>query len=808
MSESLFRARVEPALTLSLATLMAFGMHGAARAQESTTESADTASLRIESVTVTARRREESLQDVPMAISALTSADFAARDVKDMKDISMLSPGLSLNQYGAQRARRDTQNLSMRGVSRGGTGVFVNGAPALGGASTTFSDLERVEVLKGPQSAYFGRSTFAGAVNLVPKAPSSDWKGSLEYTRASSNFSDIRGSIEGPLLGDELTFRLSGRGFSQDGQYVSAFDRSPLTKQETDSASLIVQWSPDELFTARLSSFYSVLHDGVPAYAKLTPVDFNCNAGAAPGNQLNYICGELPRFSERRVGADFPLTPDVYNVLWNNSRGYPNPDNLQPLSSRSGDHSEALHVNLRLDKEFGSGLLQGATASYLGAYNTNASQSITNSIAESVLHRSNSNYGTVPHVLPYPTFLIFSLSETAEQYHEARIASDGAQRWRWMAGISYAESEPKVSVTRGLTSGGAANYNTGNQITLTETLGYFGSLSYDITDKLVVSGEGRYQYDDIKLLRMYPSEQVLQQADDSSFMPRFSLQYKWSPDLTSFVSFARGIQPQSFNASLFPEPQSTLDLVRNQLGAGKIVKGEQIDMYELGLKGLLFDGSVSFDATMYYGDWSDQVIAQMIVVPNANNPALTNILRPNTNAGKTELRGVELSATAILSEHVRASMSYARNETKIESYYCGTCNSNVTGSPNVDGNALPLVPRDSANLFVEYRNDVGNASEYEWYANAQYIFKGRMFTDETNIAWTPDRNTVDVRAGISRGDLTAEAFVTNLFDEYYLESANTGADPTVTGVPAYLNNAFYLGLPVKRQYGVRVRYLF
>jgi iron complex outermembrane receptor protein len=777
----------------------------------------------VEEIVVTARRREESLVEVPMAISALTADDFAQRDIAELDEVAALTPGFTLTTYSAQRARRDSPILAMRGVlpsggaARSGTGVFVNGAPAGNGQAAYLGELERVEVLKGPQAAYFGRSTFAGAINLVPRRPAEEWGGSIEAQRGSYNLGDYRISVEGPIVPDALTARVAYRGYSQDGQYTSASDGSRLTDERSDSVTAVLDAHPSEAFNARAVFLYNHNRDGYPTFAKLGSAFFNCNAGAAPGATNNYICGQLPKIPNNRIGADFVITPTVYNVFFNNSRNLPNVAGLNVLSrdpTRS-DVSKSYHVNFTTDYTLPSGI----TFSYLGAYNRRDAQFLTNSFAEPLQNVVNpffagtSGATAVAGVLPFPTFYIFSLTREDSMDHEFRVSTDQEAPLRAMVGVSYFRNFPYLGALWGFQSNApGANFG-GTSTTTTKTWGVFGNIIYDITDDLTLSLEGRYQWDTIDLDQKTPTVLRLQQAKDKSFMPRVSLQYQVTPETNVYLSFAKGTQPQGFNAVLFPEPQSTVDLVVAQTGAGRVFRGESIEMYELGFKGSAIDNRVLFNAAVYYGQWKNQVISQRVVVPLRTNPALTNILTLSTNGGQTDLRGVELEGSLQLTEQLQISGAFSYNHTNIKQYVCVNCQLNITGSSNVKGNSLPGTPELSGNLFVEYRDVL--TGDWNWFANGQYVYAGKMYTDETNLAWGRPRNTFDFRLGVETDVFMLEGFLLNAFNSYYTTVSTRDVDifaqtalPPRAAVPASLNNAFMLGLGDRRQYGVRARYRF
>ena len=139
-----------------------------------------------EEIVVTARKVEENLMVVPMSIAAVTAADIQSAGVKDLSTLSLYTPGLFV-QYGAASTAGTARQLTFRGLSVSTGQVFIDGAPYAGTGNPPVGDVERVEVLVGPQSAYFGRSTFEGALNYVTKDPGDTFKGQINAEYASSS---------------------------------------------------------------------------------------------------------------------------------------------------------------------------------------------------------------------------------------------------------------------------------------------------------------------------------------------------------------------------------------------------------------------------------------------------------------------------------------------------------------------------------------------------------------------------------------------------------------------------------------------
>jgi iron complex outermembrane receptor protein len=206
--------RLKLLLTLTASTF-ALTLPATANAQESAApETATGAANGLEEIVVTARKRAENLLDVPVAVSAVSASEIEATGVKSITEIADYTPGLTSQGQGAGGIPdRSATRLVFRGLSTSFGTVFINGAPYTGNNSPDITDLERFEVLTGPQSVYFGRSTFSGAINFVTKKPSNEYAGRVSAEAGTDNLYELRGTIEGPLIRDTLTARLSVRHY-------------------------------------------------------------------------------------------------------------------------------------------------------------------------------------------------------------------------------------------------------------------------------------------------------------------------------------------------------------------------------------------------------------------------------------------------------------------------------------------------------------------------------------------------------------------------------------------------------------------
>ena len=218
-----------PAIVLAPLAVSFVGLSVAFPAQAQSEAQADTESPGLEEIVVTARKKPENLFQTPVSITSLTAQDIENADIRNIDDLTQVTPGFF---YTAQTTFSDSRvapSYRFRGVNNGSNdplnqlgGTFLDGVYLLGGVqSLTFSDIERVEVVKGPQSAEFGRGTFAGAINFITKEPADHFQitgdGSVEsYVSHTESL-----SVEGPVT-DWLSFRFSGEDLVKAAQFHAA----------------------------------------------------------------------------------------------------------------------------------------------------------------------------------------------------------------------------------------------------------------------------------------------------------------------------------------------------------------------------------------------------------------------------------------------------------------------------------------------------------------------------------------------------------------------------------------------------------
>jgi outer membrane receptor protein involved in Fe transport len=288
--------------------LVTAGLGLAAPAARSQNQSESPDSLALAEVVVTARKREESLQDVPLSITAFTAETLEQRGIESVFDVARITPNLSFNRtfgrsFDRPVIRGMSQILGARTVSFVVDGIYIAGSLS----GTDLDDVETLEVLKGPQAANYGRGSLAGVIAYRTKRPTSEWTGRAAVTAGDYGYREVSGNISGPISGDTLTFKLGGRYYDYDGQYtaVSSDGRTPTVGGEnTKRVSGAIRWAPTEDFDVTFRAFAAQNDDYL--FNNIIFTQLNCfqTAGGAAARGGSY-CGAIPDIPRKgRIQVD------------------------------------------------------------------------------------------------------------------------------------------------------------------------------------------------------------------------------------------------------------------------------------------------------------------------------------------------------------------------------------------------------------------------------------------------------------------------------------------------------------------------
>jgi iron complex outermembrane recepter protein len=790
----------------------------------------------VEEIIVTARRREENLMQVPIAVSAITAASIQEKGLRTIIELAEFTPGLFSQVGGNGRTDRASRRLTFRGLSVANGAVFIDGAPYTGTGAPDVTDVERVEILKGPQSVFFGRATYSGAVNYVTKAPTDEF--STKVAVDVSKFQGFDGSlsVSGPLIEDKLGFRVRGRAFHFGGNYRSGVNTNlKMGEQETKSITASLAATPSDALT--IDAFYSFTHDddGVPTAAAIkvaggTPV-LNCNLGGTGGP---WWCGELPKigaFSPENISVYANMDAFTRRELLDNVRGYPAPFRTD-WSDHFGLRRDTHNANLRLNYDLSIGWAVNSTL----AYSHTKSQNIIDQEYRDASGLPNPFYPATPAALaaacnatpgtpanqpcftqPFHQLSLIQQNLLTDWSFEFRVTSPQENRLRGTFGANYVRSDNPGGSNFGFQAAGRLTQ--ASTKTSTRTPAVFGGLYYDVTDAFTVSAEARYQWDAVRQQQLFPAFGAKFAGTFKSFSPRLTLDYQLEDESLVYATFARGYRPGGFNPTLFGLPASVLSQIAT-LGSNLNFKQEQLDNYELGYKATWFDNRLRTTAAVYYMPWRDGQVSntQFFTRPDGSTGSAT----VTQNIGRVNLKGFELEADFAATDELTVSFTADLNRNTVKNYVCTPDCVRIRNSTAVNGNRLDQAPSIALTVSPSYRANL--VGDWDWNARIDYRYRGKIYFDLTNTGWLSPRSLVNARVGVTRESLRIDLYVNNLLNDKHLTEAIRGNDtvygasgacppcftasapPTLRG--GSVLNELRVGLPVKRTIGIAAAYDF
>jgi iron complex outermembrane receptor protein len=280
-----------------------------------------------------------------------------------------------------------------------------------------------------------------------------------------------------------------------------------------------------------------------------------------------------------------------------------------------------------------------------------------------------------------------------------------------------------------------------------------------------------------------------------------------------YASFSKGVNvgTNTFNTAFLA--LSSLGIQNAvDLGLSVVQKPEKLTNYELGLKGVFLDGRATLQAGAYFATWTDQLNNRSRTFNDlpVSQGGIGTVQQVSgfANTGETDLRGLELEGTAKFG-NLDLNFSAAMNESDIQSF-ANPLVSQLSGiiGDGFEGNQLPLASKYSMNLGAQYGTAISAWEDASWFARADVSWKDKQYLNAANLTWIKARTVVNLRAGVTRGALSVDAFVTNLFDDDNYVAGFQGSVLTPTFSLTASENYAILGLPDLRVYGARVGYKF
>ena len=825
----------------------------------------------LDEIVVTARKRSESLQEIPLTITAFSADDIDAAGFQDFGDLAAQTAGLSFEtRMAGIRAGRIDSLIRLRGVTGttssvsdhlAPTSLFVDGIFMLGNSNVIgFGDLERVEVIKGPQSAFFGRNTFAGAINYVTKNPNlEEAENSITALAGTYKNFDVNASFNGPLIEGKLGYSINVRSYNKGAEWT-ANDGGQLGEESTRNISAVLYGEPTETSSFKLRVNYQKDDDGppiAPFVGTQSLIDANTCAGKsyqrgggtstpAQNGLAAYWCGMAPNIRSPfgpTFSSETTLRPQI--MAKTGRVGFV----ASPFELLIGPQPNIIKERL-LDQQFIPGtptldsfgmeryqqrvaftgdaeILNGHTLTVLAGYNETG----LNFLRDYDRDDTPGWYSVDP--------------KYGEDYSaEVRISSPEDQRFRYLAGLTYYDQTFLTSGSGGLLiaactaplQSGACETSGPGQFTLPATSGNtaevmagYASLSYDITDELTLDVEARYSIDE----RTTGEAGQFFTVKYKDLTPRVILSYQPTDETNLYGQYSKGILPGATNGLIstcspnafsvaYTSPitgqQSTAsqcDQLSSQLPGGVApgaTPSQSLNSYEAGWKQVLGDGRFRFNTAAYLYKWKNLPFPLRVSwVRDDENPLLRDGL-PNSFAnslsvqvsGSQKIWGMEVESGMAITENWDAqfNVSYQKNEwSRLDT----TSAVQQVGFTNADGLSATRYPKWMGNLTSTYTDQIN--ADWDWFVRADVIYHGSYWADTANILRGPEYMLTHARAGFTKDDFRVEFYVKNLFDtETWL-----GVSQTIDFFydAGNFNFSGFSGIAInpqqKRQFGLRTR---
>jgi iron complex outermembrane recepter protein len=758
------------------AAAVAFVAASAASAQQSEPTAEPPASAQLEEIVVTAQKRETTVDKTPISITAVSGKDLQDRGITDFSTLAGETPGVSMKTNGPGQTEFEMRGMTSSGGNSPTVGFYLDDVPLTAPAAAqngkvvidpSLYDLNRVEVLRGPQGTLYGSSSMGGTIRLVSNQPNlTDYQGSAQLILSDThngNFNHGENAMVNlPLIDNVLAVRIVGSYSSTSGWIdrvvVGDFPPATTTVNTGDTRGnvpaspvianyqgsnaemlqggrIAVTWKPTDRLTITPSVFWQLIEQDGPS-------DYD----SVPGTLAHYQPFDIAE----------PYTDSITINALNVNYHF---DYFDVTSATSYWHRQSSMIQDNSEN----------TAGCPGGF--------------CVTTTSSSYYG------PTGSGPIYAFeTDPSNQYSEEfRLASNDTGPWKWVAGAYYSRFNSSWRLSENITNPAAFNSPTTNiflldQPTVIKQEAGFGNLTYSVTDQLHVTGGLRYYHYDSQLDMIFSglgsptgndsavTQHVVQ--TNSGVNPAANISYDIDENTMVYASAAKGFRPGGGNQ---PLPTSGPSPIAPSMKAALIALGytngvapssygpDSVWSYEVGEKAKFLDNRLRVNSSVYYEDWRNIQLEQL---PDGY-PLFDNVNTAHIYGGEVEIQAVVIPSLVF---STGAGYTHAKLAETEHGF--------------VAGQRLPDVPEVTGTASLDYRVPLGSNYELVSRVDDSYIGSrvgtGSAFglINQTE-APLPAYNLANLRVGVkATSGCSATFFVNNLADKH-----------------AYLENVAELGLP-------------
>jgi iron complex outermembrane recepter protein len=746
----------------------------------------------VEQIVVTARQRSELLQDVPASITAFTESDIKSARIERAEDFISLTPGVSM----VDAAEVGDTQISIRGINgsrdaESNFGFIVDGVLLTNPSAFNreFSDLQQIEVLKGPQGALYGRSAAAGAIIVTTKKPTNEFESEFKASGGNEKSYFASGAASGALVKDKLFGRFNFDYRTTDGFYKNSFlDRKNVDNFETYSLNGRLVWEPNDRTSVDTRLRYSEVD--------AASITFNSTFNLAG-------LGGVSLFG-------VPLNQNV------NTQPFKFVGNVEP-----GNDQESKEFSIKVDHD-----MDWATATGWFLYSDIEQSFVADGTSGAFgFFAAEPDCVASSAINPNPLGTAYG-SNTCDGYQfqernqedfsiDVRLTSPDEDRLRWQAGLYYLHLEREVGVATGVD-------NTFSGVPVAESLfvpgvtenllwddfttdvyAAYGSLAYDITPDVEAAVALRYDVEDRETSNLVPvgpfsafinpgtgslnpgidvAGGAIPDREDSwdQLQPKLSLSWDATDGLTLFTSWGIGFKSGGFNNAGSAATVNTFintPILGGPAGAAftpvsisDTFEKEVSNSVEVGFKSVFADGRVNFEGAVYHTEVDDMQFFEFFV-------GGFGLLRVVNTIDEVSINGGELALSVGVNDYLTlfGSMSVVN----------GRIDANRS-RPATVGNEVPYAPERTANLGADFnlpiRNNINFTARLDWSFVGETWFHtvqdelvpglftlgGFPSTDSTTMK-RDSYGLINLRMGLEGSDWAVSVFGNNLLDKKYLE---------------------------------------
>lgn len=718
------------------------------------TAAAAETNLMLEEVVVTAQKRQENLQDVPASINAF-SGDFVEQ--AGWIDISKMQESIpSLVTGGESKSR---PYIAIRGIGTrkfdigadGSVGLFVDEIYNARFSSTLSSlmDVERIEVLKGPQGTLYGRNTIGGAINVFTRKPTNEFEAKVKASAGNYDSKQFGASVSGAIVEDVLLGRISG-SYSDTGGLIEDTVSGEDNNHETTTLRGSLIYNIGENWELTGSADYS----DVESDAVLTDVE--------PGEVFGVV---LVSPADPRVpavvaeGAEDRYSNEFSEV------GFVDREASQYSfkAKHSGDVIDFLSITSYSDEDYSE--LRDFDGTRLESWFATIDQKSSQLSQEFRFSSVDGGFATFDDRLTWVVGA-FYFEDDAERLDGQFNTSDSIL------------VPPSLGLELGYT----------NFYTELETTSYalYSQATYALTDALNLTLGLRYsndtkdfQYSALTNTPLPPVTQSFTVADEIEFSstdPKLSLDYHFSDEVMAYATYSEGYKSGGVQFAV-GTPEGALDSFDE----------ERLTSVEVGLKSRLFDDRVQFNMAAYQYDYIDQQLQSIVNDGSGAPTAKTN------NVGESDMKGIELEVIALLTESLTLDFKYAWLDATFEEF--------ETDQGSFTGNDMPAAPENAATVSLNYNADIGDLGQLTF--NAGYSWKDDQYFnfENSDLALQESYGVTNLAAWWDSPDASTRVriFCDNCSDDEHMLNFTTFPDPFGGGRRTW---------DYGRKYGAEITYNF